>query len=361
LIARDWKRLFISRAEQDSDYPFCFPVRGSAVSNAGVLSRAQGCLLGQIAGDSLGSLVEFQPPEAIRQCFPEGLRTLLDGGPWNTLAGQPTDDSEMALMLARSMAASGYYDAEAAAVAYVYWYQSQPFDIGLTTVTALRPAAVAHAAGEPAAAAAKLGANRSSQSNGALMRVSPIGVWGAAAGFPSAAEAARQDATLTHPNPLCVEANAVFASTLAYAIAGGHEPSQVYAYAQARAGGELLEVLRSAAGAPPPSYTESQGWVRIAFQNAFYQLLHATTLEEGVVDTVMRGGDTDTNAAIAGALLGAVFGRDSVPWQWRDRILSCRPAAGIPGFSRARPSPLWPVDALHLAERLLLLHPAVRT
>ena len=31
-----------------------------------VLSRAQGCLLGQLIGDSLGSLVEFQPPERIR-------------------------------------------------------------------------------------------------------------------------------------------------------------------------------------------------------------------------------------------------------------------------------------------------------
>lgn len=41
-----------------------------------------------------------------------------------------------------------------------------------------------------------------------------------------------------------------------------------------------------------------------AFHNALWQLLHATNLEEAVVDnTVMRGGDTDTNAAICGALL----------------------------------------------------------
>ena len=30
------------------------------------------------------------------------------------------------------------------------------------------------------------------------------------------------------------------------------------------------------------------GWILIALQNAFYQLLHAPSLEEGVVDTVMR-------------------------------------------------------------------------
>ena len=68
-----------------------------------MLSRAQGCLLGQLAGDALGSLVEFQTPEQIRRAYPDGVRELADGGTWNTIAGQPTDDSEMALMLARML------------------------------------------------------------------------------------------------------------------------------------------------------------------------------------------------------------------------------------------------------------------
>ncbi|WDI37865.1 ADP-ribosylglycohydrolase family protein [Entomospira culicis] len=63
------------------------------------LSRAQGCLMGQVAGDSLGSLVEFKNPKMIRQLYPNGVRKLEDGGVWRTLAGQPTDDSELALAL----------------------------------------------------------------------------------------------------------------------------------------------------------------------------------------------------------------------------------------------------------------------
>ncbi|MFW8600282.1 ADP-ribosylglycohydrolase family protein [Desulfobacterota bacterium M19] len=47
----------------------------------------------------------------------------------------------------------------------------------------------------------------------------------------------------------------------------------------------------------------------MALQNVLYQLLHAASLVEGVVDTIMRGGDTDTNAAIHGVLLGAGCGR----------------------------------------------------
>jgi hypothetical protein len=94
--------------------------------------------------------------------------------------------------------------------------------------------------------------------------------------------------------------------------------------------------------------------VLIALQNAFYQLLHAPSLAEGAVQTVMRGGDTDTNAAIAGALLGAVHGRDAIPSQWLRSVLSCRPLANS-GTAHFRPAEFWPVDVLCLAERLLLV------
>ena len=43
------------------------------------LLKAQGCLLGQLAGDALGSLVEFQSPEEIQRRYPGGLRKLADG------------------------------------------------------------------------------------------------------------------------------------------------------------------------------------------------------------------------------------------------------------------------------------------
>jgi hypothetical protein len=70
--------------------------------------------------------------------------------------------------------------------------------------------------------------------------------------------------------------------------------------------------------------------------------------------TVACGGDTDTNAAIAGALLGAVHGRDAIPLQWRMAVLTCRPVA-LSGVHHPRPTACWPDDALTLAEALLAL------
>jgi hypothetical protein len=66
-----------------------------------------------------------------------------------------------------------------------------------------------------------------------------------------------------------------------------------------------------------------------------------------------HGGDTDTNAAICGALLGTVCGREAIPAQWLDSLQNCRPEAGHPRVRHPRPECFWPVDALELAERLV--------
>lgn len=50
------------------------------------LDRAQGCLLGQIAGDSLGGLVEFKSARQIALLYPKGPSLLEDGGTWEILA-----------------------------------------------------------------------------------------------------------------------------------------------------------------------------------------------------------------------------------------------------------------------------------
>ena len=113
----------------------------------------------------------------------------------------------------------------------------------------------------------------------------------------------------------------------------------------------MLERLELAASAAPADYQGHQGWVLTAFQNAFWQLLHAPDLESGVCETVRRGGDTDTNAAIAGALLerctGSMRCRSS-------GFVGSWPAgrSGGPCVHRPRPKPFWPVDALVVAEEL---------
>ena len=224
--------------------------------------------------------------------------------------------------------------------AYRGWLRSGPFDVGETVGAALRD--------RP---------NPASQANGSLMRASPLGVHAHRLEPRLAAELARQDASLTHPSPVCGDATAAFVVALAHAVRSGDGAESAWRAAVDWADGEgasllVREALAAARREPPVCDQGSLGWVRIALQNAFHELLHASGPEAGIVATVRRGGDTDTNAAVAGALLGAVHGRDAIPAEWRSLVLSCRPLP--PRALRPRPPSCWPVDLLEIAERLLL-------
>lgn len=303
------------------------------------LERAQGCLMGQIAGDSLGSLVEFQDPAKIAKKYPEGPRQLADGGTWNTLAGQPTDDSEMALALARQLVEDGGYRRCKVLSAYKRWLQSGPFDVGTTTSRGLK--------GNP---------NWDSQANGSLMRCSPLGL---AYAPEELALVAAADSALTHPNRLCTECCRVFTQTISHGIAG-RSVSEALELALAGSG-EIRELLLAALEGPPEDFMKQMGWVRVAFANAFYLLAQERPLEAALVWTVRQGGDTDTNAAIAGALLGAFQGLDAIPRQWRLSVLTCRPDRANSRCQQPRPRLFWPVDVLNLAELLLEVRHQPRT
>jgi ADP-ribosyl-[dinitrogen reductase] hydrolase len=93
------------------------------------------------------------------------------------------------------------------------------------------------------------------------------------------------------------------------------------------------------------------GWVQIALENAFFHLRNSS-FEEALVATVAQGGDTDTNAAICGALLGAALGGGAVPARWTLPVLACRSTIDA-GAPRPRPATYWPDDILELAEALI--------
>lgn len=304
----------------------------------GVRDRARGCLLGQFIGDSLGSLVEFRSPASIAAGYPDGVRELADGGTWDLIAGQPTDDSQMAMMLIRSLDELGVFDADDVLRRYVHWYSTGPFDIGGTCAVAL--------SGGPL--------NEDSQANGALMRVSPLGVFGAreGVGVEAAAEFAREDAALTHPHRICVDANAAFVAALVVGIQGSSAEDVVVAMESTAAEPEVLGAIAAGRDGDVSRYGEHEGWVLLALSIAVRQVLHVADPVEALVEAVGMGGDTDTNAAIAGALLGAVHGADEWPGQWVSGVLECEPEKGRPGVMNPLGREFWATDLLGQADRL---------
>ena len=178
--------------------------------------------------------------------------------------------------------------------------------------------------GEPDPAAAYV-AERGpevSAGNGSVMYCAPLGF--AYAERPDDLfEAAPALSGLTHADERC--RTACLAVTLAAAalVRGEHPEAAVrdaLAAVDGREGAEELEYLVGGAGIERPIDGPDQGFVFFTAGVALRLAGEARPFEQGLRSVVALGGDTDTNAAVAGALLGALHGTDALPAPWLDRL-----------------------------------------
>ncbi len=315
--------------------------RGRAITESEVLSRAQGSLLAAIAADNLGASVEGSTAAHIAPLIGAGsFAELQDGGRYGLLAGQPSDDTEMALVLARLLVTNGEYDPRAARRAYREWLRTPPLSLGSRTRAAVE---------------GRLGDDQPVDSNGSLMRAAPLGIFGWRLRPAALARLAREESASTHPGRMCGDSVAAYVIALAHQVRTGEGAEAAYAAALRWAEREAVASVRNTlrrAQREPPAVDEAAGSVLTALHAAFHASLTEDSLPAAVRSVIARGMHTDTNAAVTGGLAGAMHGREGVPDQWRLMVLSCR--AHSLRTARPRPPALWPTDALELAELLLL-------
>ncbi len=287
---------------------------------------------GLMIGDALGAPAEFCYHEDIMAKYPAGLQDMVPGFCICTdrQAGVVTDDTQMAYCLHLALLDANGWSRETALKRYLEWMATDPPDIGEATYDALT--------GNP---------NPESQGNGALMRVLPIALWAATHPDFDWQTAAREDAAITHPHPICGEANMVFVHALLTAMQPDVPAEEIFLstleFADAQhLSAELRQTLLAATSRPDYD-GEYIGWVRVALQGAFYQLLRATSFRETLKDVVSAGGDTDTNAAITGALLGAWKGIDCLERSWLVAVRAANPRHYTKLLPTLRALPRYPI------------------
>jgi ADP-ribosyl-[dinitrogen reductase] hydrolase len=283
-----------------------------------VRDRGAGCLLGLALGDALGAPFEFL--RATRIPVPLPVLQL----PWQGLPpGTTTDDTAMARNLARSLAAAGRFDPADLVARHLAWFRTGPPDVGSFTRRVLQRVSEGADAEEAAEAVWRLRGPEVSAGNGSVMYCAPLGV--AYAQRPGELlRVAPKLSALTHFDGRC--RTAVVAVTLAIAGLVRGDPPGPAAGAAVDAvlpleGGEELEFLIDAIGASRPVDGPDQGFCLYAAGAGIQALLREAPFERELARVVGLGGDTDTNAAVAGALLGAAAGASSLPEPWMSRLL----------------------------------------
>ncbi|MFJ8018552.1 ADP-ribosylglycohydrolase family protein [Streptomyces sp. NPDC096339] len=270
------------------------------------LDRAVGAVLGSAAGDALGAPYEFGPAGALSARGEE----MLGGGGWDP--GEATDDTQMAVLVAESLLERGGLDLPDVFARFQRWAAGEPKDIGLQTEDVLTN-------GEPwnFAAALHFQINTRAAGNGSLMRAATSAVYFAGAGREGTMDAARRIAALTHGDRAAWEGTAVLHDLVRVAMDGADPlaslPETLAAVHPAHRDryGRVLDPDWH-----PDLATEFNGAVWPCLGSAVWALRTTTGFAQAVRAAVDLGGDTDTVAAVTGALAGAVYGRAAVPEQW---------------------------------------------
>lgn len=244
--------------------------------------RLRDCVYGQAVGDALGVPFEFRARGTF-ECT-----GMVGNGTHGQPAGTWSDDTSMMLAICDSYRELGFIDVDDIRAKFLLWYRESAytcgrlFDIGAATASALR---LGHGL-----------CGERDNGNGSLMRT-------VALAFTDATDdEVRAVSAITHAHSTSTEA-CVRMVHAARELVAGATPREVASGCSVSVGKSCSEIL-------------SGGYVLYTFEAALWCLANTHSYADCVLAAVNLGDDTDTTAAVAGALAGIVYGEDEIPAEW---------------------------------------------
>jgi ADP-ribosylglycohydrolase len=300
-----------------------------------VLDRAQGALYGLAIGDALGMPTQMLPREQVIALF--GRLDRFEPGPAENVisAGQPagtvTDDTHQALLLARHfIARGGTVDPAAFLEELGTWADVAEADGTEQLGPTSRRALTALRAGQDFERVAERG-----ETNGAAMRVAPMGIAMVADPLDPLIDVVAASARATHGSSIAIAGAAAVAAAVSAAV-GGSSVDEAFAVARraARAGASrgsyvagsdiaerinwavgLVSRLDDASALDAVSGLIGTGMATQETVPAAFAIAARWRTDpwSACLKAAGLGGDSDTIAAIVGAILGASLGASSFP------------------------------------------------
>lgn len=276
-------------------------------------------LTGLAIGDALGMPFETESPLSTRLASWAG--DFQSSAFHRLKPGQFTDDTQMSLAIAEAILEHKFYEPSVVAKKYVAWFTSGDCrGIGNNTRKAMQNLVQGkewHSAGIEGA-----------QGNGTAMRAAPIGAHQnrGAERLRAAAHWARIDAAITHRDDEAKEGSAAMAVATSHLCAGGKKDSLLTTVLEqvqkSRVRYAIEDVYRAIRrGDSLGDFLKTREWLLAGVSPhvvqsvpaAFTIFLYSENFEDTVKNAIKMGGDTDSVAAMAGALAGSFYGIEGIP------------------------------------------------
>lgn len=284
------------------------------------LDKIKGVFYGQAIGDALGLGTEFMSKSDIARYYPNGFshyaQIIQDDHRKRWVKGDWTDDTDQFLCICHSIIQANCVDELSFAEELFRWFKGTPMGIGNTVyrvVTIPQFTLCPHKAAE---LVWKL-SRKQNASNGAIMRTSILGTyefWD----DKKVVENTEKIARVTHFDNRAVGSCVVLTLLIANLVKDSSfldvnqlcQIADKYDYRiRPFIEGSKTDQIENLYLDEPTSL----GYTLKAMSAGLWSFFNCSNFEEGILKVVQEGGDSDTNASVAGSLLGAKYGFSSIP------------------------------------------------
>ncbi len=288
-------------------------------------------LLGLAVGDALGVPVEFKSRDILKK---NPIKEMIGFGSHKVPAGTWSDDSSLSFCLAEALLDD--FNVEELGKLFVRWYEDgywtangDVFDIGMTTHVAI----IKMTTGIKAEMAGEI--NETSNGNGSLMRIAPLVFHVYSKSIHARYTIIKQVSSITHAHIRSV-VSCFYYVEFCRQLLFGKSKSEAYLKMQEAIPSFLVNqgvpqneidqfdrLLKNDIAILKESEIKSSGYVVHTLEAAIWIFMTSDNFEECVLKAVNLGDDTDTTAAVTGALAGMYYGEKQIPLSWLN-ILSRR-------------------------------------
>ena len=285
-------------------------------------------LLGVAIGDALGVPVEFRSREYLKN---NPVTTMIGYGSHNQPPGTFSDDTSLTLCLAESL--TNGFDLDDVAYKFTQWYdhsywtaRGEVFDIGETTreaITRLKKGRQPDLAG---------GFGETSNGNGSLMRIAPLALFVLDKPIEIRYDVVKKVSSITHAHIRSVISCFYYVEFCRYLLLG-KDKFETYRNLQEEMtnflndrdinNAEILlfgRLLNSDISTCNENMISSSGYVLHTLEASIWSILTTDSFTSALLKSVNLGLDTDTVGAVTGGLAGILYGLDSIPIEWIQKL-----------------------------------------
>ncbi|MGI9213186.1 MAG: ADP-ribosylglycohydrolase family protein [Methylococcaceae bacterium] len=291
-----------------------------------------GVIFGQAIGDALGVGTEFMSKRIVGIHYPQGLyhyrQIIRDTHRKRWPPGSWTDDTDQLLCIFDSILDKNTIDIIDIAARIYTWASEDGRGLGRLSRAILNtknfqsdPHEIAYSTWK------KSGCTLAP--NGGVMRTAILGIW-EYNDLDKVRHNAEQVCKITHYDPRCVGSAVAVSMAISLLLQGMDSIPEILDRIVKETecyGPELVDYINLAIhgdlayfdldeGLNPGDKNNSIGYTLKTMGAGFWALIHAENYEQGILSIIHEGGDADTNAAVAGALLGARYGVTTIPKFW---------------------------------------------